>query len=355
LADPDGEFAKNYELYVNVRRGIMAYLSFLSEHGEGGKGSDRENKPPKLSLAPEIDIVVGHFVKQVTDQFVVARVCEVKDVQVGKGGDKRERPEKGLAKGVVTSKPGEEVTMNMRQMSDVYQHMKIMEEVAFNIVLKALKEESPRYTAYQVAQFTLTLMRYRRNPTKFDRLDLKRISDMDKETFKITKRNAEKISQMMISGGIDDIPGTHGLASRALEYYFECHATLPKLYFDVLELYGLQMPMTSPSKEIMRRMGKALGKLESQYGIDTKKTPKMSTTSARTHLKKDYFRFVSDPEYAAEYRKQIELQQGIRFFTAEEVRGELTKIGIPQLFNLIPANAFADSLKTIWQGGPSSA
>ncbi len=343
FSDPEGDFAKNYELYVKVRRGIMAYLSFLSEQGEGGKKSSSEYKPPELSLAPEINIVVGHFIKQVTDQFVVARVCEVKDVEVGKG-ERREKPDEGLAKGVVTKKPEDEVAMNMRPVSEVYQHLRIMEEIAFNIVLRALKEKSTKYTPFQIAQFTLTLMRYRRNPTKFDALDTKRISDVDRETFEISQRNAERISQMMISGEINDVPDTHGLALKALEYYFECHAIMPKLYLDVLEMYGLQMPMASPTKEMTRKLVKSMSKLAGQYGIDVQKTPKMSTTSARSHLKKDYVRFVTEPEYAARYRKQIETQQGIRFFTGTEVRTELTKMGIPQLFSLIPSTAFSDSI-----------
>ncbi|MFH1448575.1 MAG: hypothetical protein ABIG39_06965 [Candidatus Micrarchaeota archaeon] len=371
LADPDGEFAKNYELYVNVRRGIMAHLAFLNEREGDGSGRESDTRPRSLSLAPEIALVVNHFVEQISDQYVVARVCEVKDVQVTKEQKARESSGAGLSKGVVTKKPErEEVAMDLRPISETYERMKILDETLFSAIWAFLGDtpvtisgKVMKLTSPSRATVALSLLRLKNTNNPFDNEFFK---GMDSRTRKelIEKGAADvKVLETAIeSGEIDKMfELKKGTIAKAFEMYYASFSVLPKLYYDERNAAGryttalVKQRMGGKSidrgtlKALERADKKTYEKLLSQYGIDVQGSKKLLTASQREGIGQAfdgvYIQVILDPGAAMQLKHRIENAQPpfgpkTQFYTAEDVMVELRKMGLEELSACIPPTNF---------------
>jgi len=116
------KFHSDY-LYTTVRQGIMRYLAVCKNKGKGPKSKeDEENKPNskddlyKTNLTPEIQATVDFFIKDISKDFVAARVTNARLVHKKGNIDyiKRNYPDITLSKGVVTEKPE---VINIDEMS----------------------------------------------------------------------------------------------------------------------------------------------------------------------------------------------------------------------------------------------
>lgn len=100
----DGLAYPLYDLYMNIRRGIMRYVAEPKGKGEGEK---KERKMPleSVSLTPEIDIVVKKYFDDVSDKIISARVTDIKEIEREKALKVPQENYEKLRKGIVKLTP----------------------------------------------------------------------------------------------------------------------------------------------------------------------------------------------------------------------------------------------------------
>jgi hypothetical protein len=108
-------------LYTTVRQGIMRYLADCKNKGKGPKSKtdnadgDKNGEGYRLSLEPEIQSTMDFFLKDISEDFVAARVTSssmVKRLGIMRHIEKN-NPGINLSKGIVTEKP------EIRQISEI--------------------------------------------------------------------------------------------------------------------------------------------------------------------------------------------------------------------------------------------
>ena len=100
--DPNSK-AYNYKLYVTTRRVIMHYLDECRAKGKGLPKQTNTNLPEnRLSLAPEISLVVDYFFRDINEQYLDVRVTDIRKIQKKDIEQKLIKTDKKLNRGVVT-------------------------------------------------------------------------------------------------------------------------------------------------------------------------------------------------------------------------------------------------------------
>jgi hypothetical protein len=108
--DPNSK-AFHYRLFVTTRRVIMHYLDECKAKGTGEKKQTADPVLDRLSLAPEISLVVEYFFRDINEQYVDVRVTGIQKILKKSAEQHFQRTDKKLSKGIVTEKLDGEVRL----------------------------------------------------------------------------------------------------------------------------------------------------------------------------------------------------------------------------------------------------
>jgi hypothetical protein len=127
-----GKFHSDY-LFTTVRQGIMRYLAACKNQGKGPKPIDGAAAPRdasyKTNLTPEIQATMDFFVKDISEDYVAARVTSTS--RINKLSRRKHieanHPDIMLSKGVVVEKP-EVLSMNELSLSELLTENEVFDE-----------------------------------------------------------------------------------------------------------------------------------------------------------------------------------------------------------------------------------
>lgn len=157
----DGLAYPLYDLYMNIRRGIMRYVAEPKGKGDGEK-KEHKKTAENVPLSPEIDIVVKKYFDDVSDKIISARVTGIKEIESKEAlkltGEKHEK----LKKGVVKIKPEnkreflEKNGLNEVSLVDILNDFHSISYVSGKYVKNIVKEKFNKDIGEKVASFIFT-------------------------------------------------------------------------------------------------------------------------------------------------------------------------------------------------------
>lgn len=166
-----------YDLYVNIRQGIMRYVAEAKGKGNGEK--KEQIKPlQNISLDHEIKIVVDKYFNEISDQLISARVTGIKEIErngaLKLAGENQER----LRKGVVRINPARKIEfleknkINETKLIDMENDKGVLENILARYFDRLLKgryniDLPHRYVAHSISQNRLQKLVDVRNKTLF--------------------------------------------------------------------------------------------------------------------------------------------------------------------------------------------
>ncbi|MBN2042719.1 MAG: hypothetical protein JW754_02835 [Candidatus Aenigmarchaeota archaeon] len=121
----------NYQLYVNIRRGIMRYLNDC-------RGTTRtfENQPkeePHISLSPEYAIVFQHFMSDRNETHATARVTEIQKILKRHQMEHVKKTNEFLGEGIVSGEMKNMLEL-LKSYKDVMEYDEMLESMICSFV-----------------------------------------------------------------------------------------------------------------------------------------------------------------------------------------------------------------------------
>jgi len=351
--EKNDSYERNYRLYTVTRREIMSYLSkFQGNSKKVTQKKGGKNDEEKIYLAPEINIVVGQFMRDIDDQNSIARVTGKKIIESRNGNQYAEdKIERKLRKGVVTQEKGSQYkTTNMLEI-DRERHVfgEIFVSVIRDYIKNYMKEPPKNFIISAIRRLMLHMdgIDYNRVSTKQYITDLKNLSN---NTYSKLMNIAEKIHNDMTSGDMDSyFDLNHGTIYRAYEHIMNSLRVIPDSLFDAHRInYELIRGGKKLARSDRREKERELKKLEKTllrtYGIggfeDKALLSEGLTASADLINQKNEIEFTGDPELL----KKIILERvgNIKdlLIGKEEVVRILAKYDLKDLMRFIHPNNF---------------
>jgi hypothetical protein len=232
----------NYRLLVVTRRVIKKYLDECKGAGKGGTG---EKKPSsgreRISVGPEIQLVVNHFMEDIDEQYVATRVTSVKDfVPSGeRKGKRKAKPDSKLSAGVVTNRTR---SRNVEEvdMLEVVGEYELLDRCFMELFIFFGEEylESEGYAAFDARNYTVALlsnifylMDEKGNPIQKNLEKLERLANtpVEQEKLKIRKKLIKAIQENLFTGAMDTAFGwSEGAFLRLFETIHKIRQALPR-------------------------------------------------------------------------------------------------------------------------------
>ncbi len=278
----------NYRLQVVTRSVIQKYLRKCKGEGQGGSGEERaDSGREKISVAPEIQLVVDHFMKDIDEQHVAARVTSVKHLTRRKRGEKMERPDPHLSQGIVVNEADyaeiEEIDMTTLAshylVLDMALKMQLDNYVCLYILSRGLSKQEAKTAAVNISVNVYSLFDNDGSLLFREWKDMGDKSRTAEEEDKLIAATLPVIEKDLLNGRIDrESSYSRGTTLRLLETALKLRKALPKEYLDFNDLTNPSPAMGRPATSIVRKYLaddiKRIKRRLEMYGIRCKKDKK---------------------------------------------------------------------------------
>lgn len=346
-----------YKLLVGIRQGIMRYIARRKGHGEGGGVSSRGNR--RLSLEPEIDIVLRYVIDEIDDQRIAVAVTDVRRIeyQIGVGHDTRGIK---LSSGVLTDKERPR-DINVKTLLDIVVEEDIISEYIDISLYKYMKKRcyeegiagnlEELYVMAKVDGFITNHIGFnKKRPTKIrmkqkvrDSL-IKRKAPINEERKSLLDSIADKLAQEVVKGpNLVSDPNKKFVLPLAIRFEAERIKRFPKEFHEFYELSD-KINSLNLTYERLRETKKRLRELRrilvEDYGCNPdERTQKVTAESIKNFLADVYVGEHGEiPSFSpSEWDRMVKdcaRDDKVILFTQEEEREVVKQYGFEELLDL---------------------